>query len=328
MKDSKVCILTLILLVTGMMLLSGTAWSDTVVKPLWSAYHENYLLTGQDTARSPAISNPATLNPIWTFPRVDQSVPTEQQTIVDGITGLQILNPSQHVWMPPSSYVPPFPAGFVFTDAYDTGCLVAPAQSSSLTPTPVGYGVQWQFPAGLPQGYYQVEIWVPTAPSGLTFSSQAQYTVQDDSGANTYTFDQGQNGGYWAPLTDTQFRFAGASKQPYTVTLTTVTDDDPGDITTNNIMLAADAVKFVPCTGMNIYSSPASAQIYVPLYDPANPTKLIWPSGNPTAVVYVGTVEQPLVNSTNTDNSGAMYCINSVTPTTESLATYTTDPTS
>ena len=45
-KDSKVCILTLMLLVTGMMLVSGAAWSDTVVKPLWSTYHDELLAHG------------------------------------------------------------------------------------------------------------------------------------------------------------------------------------------------------------------------------------------------------------------------------------------
>lgn len=97
-------------------------------------------------------------------------------------------------------------------------------------------------------------------------------------------------------------------------------DDDDDDDTQSSveIRVAADAVKFVRGTGMEIYSSPVSATVeYCMTHDSSKADEYETQQedyNGQSPVVYIGTVEKPLVSDDDAPDTGAVYCVNSVTP--------------
>ncbi|MCX8053217.1 MAG: hypothetical protein N3B12_05365, partial [Armatimonadetes bacterium] len=290
-------------------------------------YHMDSFRKGQNKDCTD-ITNPASLNLIWAFPRgVGLNVDEEKSTI-DDLDSESVANSWTDL------------IDLTSKDSLKEHVTVTRAMSKS----DLGSGdtpkyFEWRFPKkssdedenGLPPGRYQIMIWVPTSYNELASgsklyrnTSQAEYTVRDKTGETTYKFDQTIGGGEWRLLTDRQFDFSGAGD--YYVRLSNVTDDSKDFIEANNVVIAADAVKFVPVTGMEIYASVASAEIpwsgqWEEFKDKNRLGQEITISAGSWSgmiqAVYACSVESPVANSAGAPDTGAVYCINSVTPSTE-----------
>lgn len=292
-------------------------------KPLWPTYHFDSARTGQNNS-AVEIDNPASISLIWVFPRAASGGVEEINTIVDDLDPNNCLvNPAwSDSLTSKESYENHFYWNWVIArdDVDQTGKL-------NKTPT----AVEWRFPRNkLDAGQYRIMIWVPAEYEGDRDTqgnplhhntSQAEYTVVHDGGTTTVKFDQ-RIGGEWRLLTNRTFSFSNNNQG---VRLSNLTDDTKEFVTTDRTIVVADAVMFVPATGMEIYSSPASAKIpwsvtwtfKHPDY-PNDNTSGTWSGEIP--VVYVGTVESSLTNDPNAPDTGALYCVNSVTPQTKSLS--------
>ena len=307
MRDSRTRILTFCIITLILCLLSSSTFAQvTDTRTIWSTYHSDTARGGQNNA-SADITDPGLLNLIWVSPRGDgsqTSAPEESKMIVDN------KGATASGWTRASD-----------PEAWESGYLNIAIRNkdkaANLEPPYLGVTAEWKFPdADLPDGYYQIYIWVPSSPSIPTEpqnTSQAEYTVSDDFGMVTIKFDQ-RDGGYWKLLSTRQFYFTGSTSLNC-IRLSNLTDDtspDPADPINNNIRVVADAVKFVPATGMEIYSSPASAMIpWSHAWTDSSLVAHTWTGTVPA--VYVGTVENPLTNSNDSPDTGAIYCINSVT---------------
>ena len=313
MRDSRARILTFGFIVFSIMLLQCSTFAQiTEYTPIWSTYHSDTGRAGQNS-NSQDITNPGELNLIWVSPRGDETqttAPAEEDMIVDN--GDAIAPPSWNFDNNPEAYGQ--------NEDYLYLSIRNKEKAAKLTPPYTGAFIQWDFPGALPKGYYQIYIWVPPTPADTEMpqnTSQAEYTVSDEYGRVTIKFDQ-RDGGYWRLLTTRQFYFTGVVPGKNYIKLSNLTDDpspDPVNPINNDIRVLADAVKFVPSTGMELYSSPASAEI---------PWSLLWTDNagtdhlweGQTQAVYVGSVENPLTMSNESPDTGAVYCINSVTTST------------
>ncbi|MCE5315703.1 MAG: hypothetical protein ABFD49_07930 [Armatimonadota bacterium] len=333
MMRSKVGFLTSLVIITvAMTVLLNYSWAGTgavtsgSASPVWPTYHADAMHTGNNST-STDLTNPATLGLIWVFPRADTALASESDSIND-----QAIIDSD-VWTPDAS-----------VDAYgDTAnaddeypFYYAPALPSGSTATGTA---TWTPSSALTAGYYYIYVWVPTAQSETySYTETAVYTVYDDTGTTDVTFDQ-TAGGSWQLLSDTQFTFKSFSNV-HKVVLSNVTGDETID---SDIRVAADAIKFVKGSGMEIYGSPVSATInYTWTHDPNwDPAPYNDDDGNYVdvdadeaqaefgtqsdydgicPVVYVGSVEKPITIDDDAPNTGAVYCVNSVTPVNTPLA--------
>jgi len=278
-----------ILLALIITVLVSTACVAVVQEPIWPTYHRDPQRGGANND-SKDIANPSNLNLIWAFPRAGANLIDDEKSIIDDGDSEFLGSPS---WLtnPIAS-----------NDAWGDSFFATPAVAEGTAGTP--RRAEW----GLPQsffGRYQIMIWVPSEEAtGLTHTRNAEYTVTDDSGPTTFVFDQSQ-GGKWVLLTNRTFSFTtGGGK----VVLTDRTGDTAQAILDDDIRVIADAVKFIPATGQEIYSSPASAEITYTWLDSAGQTQTAT-----SPAVYVGTVDPPLAGTEAGSDSGTVYCVNSVT---------------
>ncbi|MGC8861375.1 MAG: hypothetical protein ACP5R5_01220 [Armatimonadota bacterium] len=285
---------------------------------VWPTYHMDNFRKGQNE-NCKDISNPASLNLIWVFPRgVGSQVDEELLTVDDREPECIVNNPWTGALTSEDSY-----EGHVYTTAARSRADV----DSNGKPNYQRVPVIWEFPKGVPKGRYRIMIRVPAiynepGPNDTPYrnTSQAEYTVYDNTGATTFKFDQSFGSGEWRLLTERQFDFSGTGY--YRVELSNVTDDTVESIAAGNVVIVADAIRFVPGTGMEIYASVASAQIpwsgqweEFKDKDRTGAEQTI-PAGSWSGTipaVYACSVESPLANSAAAPDTGAVYCINSVT---------------
>lgn len=308
MKCRKVITLALAAVFCMSLAFAGCAFAQDLK---WPTFHMDNTRLGQNK-NSIDIKNPANINLIWSFPRATSDKLDEDKYIVDDSDIRATL------WRD----------DIKSDSSYGDGMHAAEVNSSSYK-----LNAEWQKPSELPGGLYQILVWLPadfTDSSDTTYhaTSQANYVIYDDNGATTVTFDQSQGGG-WQLLTDKTFSFKHTKSligKPYEVLLSNKTSDDTSDtdVAAENLIVVADAVKFVPVTGMEIYSSPASAEYTVDwknLPDPDDTTKT-YDYNDKALMAYTGTVELPFNNVDNSvtpPDTGGVYCINSVTPTNKAL---------
>jgi len=286
-----------ILGVVAVILLSSgvaSAWAATSPRLIWPTYHADSLRKGENPS-SVDISNPSNLNLIWVFPRGVGGTAEEAKTIVD----------NRH---PRYFSVHPTWRNGTSPDAWSNYFYWKPINSRLVqTPNPPTYAV-WQLPSELKRGSYQIYVWVPPSPQN---TSQAEYTVYDDSGATKIKFDQnydGREGVYWKLLSSRYFSFSSSGN--YRVELSDTTSDSP----TSNKRVVADAMKFVLSTGQEIYTSPVTAEIY-PDWTWVGEDGETYTWKGRTLVAYVGTVESPVSKHADAPETGTLYCVNGVTPT-------------
>ncbi|MHB9038466.1 MAG: hypothetical protein ACYC64_17580 [Armatimonadota bacterium] len=350
MRGSRANFLTsLVMIAVAVIMLSSTAWTaDSTAWPVWPAFHADMVHNGRNP-KSTDLKNPASLGLVWVFPRSDSLTVVEEDSTVDDNV-LPKTPPMKNFFF---DGLGKWSKG-ISESAYEVDDTKA-RRFHYMTIVPLDYKdseaakklswrvdtAKWVFPYGdvnyrpsVSLGFYKVWIWVPEQPAAPnvgdpTYTTKAKYIVHDDNGATEVTFDQ-TSGGTWQLLADKQFSFRDATKQSqWYVELPNVTGDTFSEITDDegkidkNISVIADAVKFEQGTGMEIYSSPVSATIdYTWIHDPTKASDYIDAQNDYSGkapVVYVGTVETPLVNSTSAPDSGAVYCIDSVTPTTSSF---------
>lgn len=287
-------------------------------EPLWPTYHMDEGRRGQNSEVT--TGNPASIGPIWAFPRDLASSVPEGDTINDA--------PQQKN----------FRTGLVATDHYGGDfyyktVISRDEKDSQGNQRTADAWAWWDFPATLPKGVYQIMIWVPATykNSDYTNTSQAEYTVYDDNGQTTVKFDQ-RNGGGWVYLSSRYFSFTNpGGPSGYKVELSNLTDDDYEDIVDDpdsknprrTVIVAADAIRFIPGTGREIYTSPVSAKInwtktgitYTdpepPAFVPAGGEKWTGDFTGDIPVVYIGTVESPVGGGA--PETGSVFCINSIT---------------
>ena len=318
MRDSRIRLTLLVALVLAAAAVSSRLWADPP-KSIWPTYHADMLRQGINR-RATDIANPASLNLIWVFPRAtEEAVQEEYKFIVDNRDPLFSLGGDWRAGYDPEAWGYSTAGGAAEASPYSY--LWAPADNPRYAADPDVKGPRaravWHFPTAIPKGYYQVWVWVPPGPPvvlsdldspAYRFTTAAQYTVYHGQGSVSVNFDQSQ-GGTWQLLSVDPYPFTGSGDMR--VELTNLTSDLPADISAKDIRVAADAIKFTPVTGQQIYSSPTSAEIDFNWISSSDPT-LKWSGRIP--VVYTGTVEQPLTLSSRSQDSGAIYCINSITP--------------
>ncbi len=301
--------------------------ASAAARPIWEGYHRDGFRKGLNNDCED-FGNPASTNLIWVFPRgVGENV-DEELSIVDDLDPTYFT--PDRTWFTNDT--------LSAENAWETRFLWKPVSSRAST----GYQdrpVRWDLPSELGKGRYTVMIWVPSTydqavdENGKPLhrnTTQAEYTVYDSTGATTIKFDQ-TIGGEWRLLANRQFDFSDGGY----VTLSNVTDDTEAAIKNDGIIVAADAIKFVPGTGAEIYASVASGII---------PWSTSWEAfsedldgdgdqdsvgegsfSGEIAAVFAATVESPLANSQYAPDSGSVYCINSVTPTVDPIKDITND---
>lgn len=299
MKGMNVRLLNLALVLSILALACPVlAQTSTPPTPIWPTYHYDMYRGGQNKD-STDIKDPSTIKAIWAFPRTDDKTDLVDESLLvvdDSDTGFSATGR----WRIQDAANDAVGNSFHYTDA------VAPDPTK---PNATYAEAYWPFPSGIPQGRYQVFIWVPNHPKA---SPHAKYSVTDDYGTRTFTFNQSINADTWQPLTNTFFTFSGAMANEGVY----VTAKDENLV--NGTKVLADAVKFVPVPMREIYSSPVTANIPVTLTDSSG--TVIW---NPTddglaMCVYVGALETGSLQAAGTGhNTGAIYCIYGITPTTQ-----------
>lgn len=306
MRDTKARVVILVVLAVA--LLATAAASQTT---LWPTYHMNSQRQGQNPD-AVDLNNPAKIGLVWVFPR-DVITDVDEATAIVDDTQDPALFTADPPWKHGNS-----PAAY--TTHYYWQYAV-PKTGNSIKAEwkvpPIGLG-QGQ----LPPGNYMIAIWVPplaNAGGAQTNTTQAEYEVYDDSGGPTKVKFNQQDSGYWKPLDTRYYSFTGKSGQPLFIRLTNATYDTQEEIDQSiaagkRITVCADAIRLIPATGQEIYSSPTSAEIDWTAInpDPDYPNEQLF--SGPTPFVFVGTVEQPLVRTDSPTDSGAVYAINSVTP--------------
>ena len=329
---SNVRLITSIIIAVAVIGLFNMAWAETEPKPVWPAFHADMLHNGRNP-ESTDLENPASLNPIWAFPRMESGYMDDEAGTVDD---------NKLPYDDPDYFNALSWKADVNEDAWESDENASEARYHWLSAVPSDYDdyekswktdvAAWRLPYGesvrpnVTTGYYRIWVWVPIADdTNYSFTTKAIYRVYDDNGVTEITFDQ-SNGGTWQLLSERQFSFNNLSNiQNYRVELTNVTDesysdyfDDDGNWIDTPVRVAADAIKFDKGTGMEIYSSPTSAVIQ---YSDTGRGVVTGDDqegySGPAPVVYIGTIEQPLTTSTDAPEMGAVYCVDSVTPTTD-----------
>ncbi|MBO7394363.1 MAG: hypothetical protein J6U98_09235 [Abditibacteriota bacterium] len=261
-KSKKTLYTAISVLALAGLIVSG-AFTDT----FWQSYCFDRFHTGQNNDAN-HIKNPETLDLVWVFPR---DVSTKSSQVVDNVNGRAT-----------GSWTLKDREGAYISDED------AEAQEAEGIENPIG---NFSYTAALPSDstnpdkpftwtfsvtadmlanthFYKIQVWIPALTEeeqldlGYTFSQNAVYTLRDDYGEKTYSFNQRDTGG-WQELTYEALRITRPGS--YRVTLSAITGDnfnpeaDSGE--SPSIAVAADAVRLVPITGMEVYSSPASGSI-------------------------------------------------------------------
>lgn len=277
MEFKKRCILIITTLVC--VLISISAFSQSA----WWTYHQDEERIGINTTENLDGGN---INLIWTFPRYD----ADPKYTVD-MADSPVAEWSAAGWLPAGLFTLNPPLDYYDLNPANASDNFKWANAVSDQSDPGFVAAQWKFPSGtLQNGHYSIQVWFPSSAE-RTNTKAAKYLVHSLSGDSVYEIDQ-TVGGKWVTLGETSFDLDGNSY----VELTNITDDPPA----NNVIVCADAVRFVQDSGMEIYSSPTAARI----------------SDNLTATtipaVWIGTVEKPMSSQIpGVDESGAVYCVRS-----------------
>ncbi len=304
MKDTIRRTLRIIALVLGSIILCAPAHAQ---EPIWGRYHHDIYHSGQnpDSKDIKSPNGPDTLNLIWVFPRLDAApnYPDESATIVDDFSGSGFSRTGN--WRV-AQHTDAYNGDYHYTKTVTTTTGVAPTAT-------------WYWPSNLPAGKYQVFVWIPPVREGDA-TPNATYTVFDDANPSGKTFTLNQsNSGAWRLLTTEYFSFGNSAN-----TRVELTARVPGG--TPDDLVVADAVKFSPSlleTGIEIYSSPASAEIPVALPPDGADKGSLWNSDGLCS--YIGTVEPRGGSKSTEDGShrldyGAIYCVYGITPTLQNPA--------
>ncbi|MFQ3549878.1 MAG: hypothetical protein SNJ70_09030, partial [Armatimonadota bacterium] len=269
--------------------------------PIWKTYHEGSLRAGHNPESN---ADPAGLNLIWVFPRDVGGGVDENLLTVDDIDDAGDL----FTIFPGSNDRPALEWESGVSNAYSGHYYVIRAEKPDYREVP--YTANWKVPSQLPKGTYKIYIWVVGEDNA---TQKARYTVFDDNGRHDIIFDQA-NGQGWRPLSNKAFTFETPGNPR--VVLSNAADDaaDSPDAIRQKFVYV-DAIRFVPATGQEIYASPASAIFpYTYRDEDTNTTRQF-----NAPFVYVGTVESPIGRYEDAPDTGAMYCINSVTGTLEQI---------
>lgn len=326
MRDYKYICFGLVIL--ALLVVSGLSNQSMASDPevIWPTYHGDMLRKGLNR-NSTDITNPASLNLIWVFPRAETEIVKEEYKYI--VDNLNDLFSATDDWNADHS-----------DDAW--GNVVSSATGVAKEDPPYSYlwalatnksatvKAQWQFPPEIKSGYFTVWVWVPPAPTAdpnnpqpveYSYTRNAIYTVHDAQGSVQVAFDQ-TKGGSWQQLSTTAFDFSGSGK--LYIELTNKTGDTEADVNSGKIRVAADAIKFEPATGQQIYSSPASAQVFYnweKVVTDTNGKQTTYQWSGDIPVVFTTTIEQPFMRSSGAMNTGAVYCINSLTPSNTDFGT-------
>jgi len=266
--------------ILAIVLLAGPVFSQTE----WKTYHFDGDRRGVNDAVT-TLSGP-TMQIVWTFPRHD--VMGESQGYIVDIpdTSGWELEPSAGIWQSSGD----LPGNFYDDDndysLNDPGFYYTRAVTQSQITTTA----RWYFPStGTNAGSYVINVWFP---SGTNHTSAAKYTVVCKGGTKkTFTIDQ-KVGGQWVQLGSEPLPLDDDSY----VELSNITDDaDRGEF-----IVCADAVQFVPPTGIEMYSSPAASRAAVGYNNTDIPA------------VWIGTIESPIASrAPGVIDFGAIYCVRS-----------------
>lgn len=291
-------------------------WAANEPQPVWPTYHYDEWHWGQNQ-NSKDIGDPGTIGAVWIFPRITQSA-NQSDTIADNVSTYFTAQPG---WKAGNTVNP---ADGRADDAWNGSFHHAPAVAKEYDPN-TGDLIKnwtvcfWKLPDNLPLGSYQIYVWVPGRYTGVDLlpknAESVHYKIYDDRGVTEVVFDQSEGYGDWKLLSPKYFSFSTA-KGDYRVEVSNLTDYSAAELATSPRTVAADAIKFLPATGMEIYSSPTSAEMY---YNPR--PDIAWDGMAP--FVFFGTVESSLSTAADAADLGAVYCVNSVTPTTQKKKTGT-----
>jgi len=269
----------------------------------WGTYHRDYLRQGVNDSPTQT-QDPRNIGLIWTFPRTDVVPLPDSSTVVD------ISDDDPPAWelSSPMNWNTPASLPNVPGDYYGTN---NPSNNKwgfrwARTWSPSDYAknpnlkitARWYFPDELKKGLYTVQVWFPSAPAGKVNSTSARYTVVRHNAAGTViastTFKVDQtDGGQWVTLNSSPVELT-PNVGDY-VELSNITDDGGAD----NVIVMADAVRFVPSTSMEIYSSPTAGKADVD-------------GTGDIPVVYIGTIEDAISSlADGVKDFGAVYCVRS-----------------
>ncbi len=261
----------------------------------WPTYHMNEMRTGYN---SDVGLNGGSINLIWTWPRYDS---TDSSFVVDIARdkGFWALLPTIKQWTSSSTLAPGqvtdyYPmnsdlhTGYYYTKAI-TG--VRPTQSALWF---FGDGGNGGAASHLMPGKYLVQVWFPSSPLSniITHTTSARYVVSAKNGVrHTFKVDQ-TRGGQWVSLGSQPFDLDETSY----VELGNATDDGSKDV-----VVVADAVRFVAPLGTEIYTSPTTAKISDDIT-----------AANDMPAVFIGVVESPITSRTpGIPDFGAQYGVRS-----------------
>ncbi|MCS7300096.1 MAG: PQQ-binding-like beta-propeller repeat protein, partial [Fimbriimonadales bacterium] len=141
----------------------------------------------------------------------------------------------------------------------------APERVNLSDPNPPEAYFTWRSGALTP-GYYRIFVHVPssdTRPGGepAPYARRAEYRVRDAQGESVFYIDQSVGG--WIPLANRSFYYDGVTEIEVTLS-NLIRRDSPDFSVTQPIVVAADAVRFVPDYG-TVQASP------VAIRSPLNP---------------------------------------------------------
>lgn len=321
MRDAKARAIIFSLAVLTLGLLGGSSvWA--VGSTIWPTYHFDGQRAGQNLDSQDLVPP---LGLVWVFPRdvvtavdpdkVDPEHPENDPYIADDSEPL---------------FSTTFPHTAGADDAINKDYRYAdaiPIDDEDQAPPEFA---TWQMPpaADLPAGYYRVYVHIPQEidPGMPRRTTKANYSVYHDFGVTNLTINQQatypETGG-WVALGERSYSFRIGSRDNDKIVLSSVVGQTTAEMTGEDDepiphIVVADAVWFVPDVGKEVYTSPASAAWDWKTGDPTLDVDLI----HPTPFVYIGATELPLTEDNNAPDTGAVYCVNSVSPTTQGLLEY------
>jgi outer membrane protein assembly factor BamB len=240
--------------------------------------------------------DPTQFRPVWVFPRSGGGGPTSgEEKIIDDLIDFNngfTASPGG-AWGVSTDLFEPADDSYANRYIYSRAVL----RNDTNTATAV---FNWTLAE---PGTYYIDVWFPSsmnAENALKNTQAAVYIVYTGDPRNaatkafTFRIDQ-RTGGEWVRLRPQAFELGAGA----TVVLTNLTAD-AGTAGREDVLVVADAVRFVPTTGIEIYASPIADKAYVA---PENMSLSI-------PVAYAATVETAeAYGAVSTDDLGAVYCI-------------------
>ncbi|MEN6372040.1 MAG: PQQ-binding-like beta-propeller repeat protein [Armatimonadota bacterium] len=280
-------------LVLAFILVAGSVFAQSD----WKTYHYDDGRLGVNEAEGGLSGQSISL--VWTFPRYDvlNTKEADSSYIVDmpEKAGTGDLLPNETAWQKLSGMgTQSRPGNYYGSDFY---WIRATTPSG---PAAAKASAKWNFSSTtLPEGLYTVQVWFPSSGGGKVNSSKVSYTVHYKGGSSNYVIDQ-STGGRWVTLGSGALYMNSSSY----IEMSNITDDADQDGI--DVIVCADAVRFVPSSGMEIYSSPA-----------ASSSAPVGITGEDIPAVWIGTIETPIASlAEGMDDFGAVYCVRSYKGTT------------